>query len=147
MAKVQWIDRELLRSPMYYCLCTTEKEYLGELARLNVKYPDKWVKEISGARTHFLDNDKGSTCAIVCLPLKEDHTILEHEALLVHEAVHIFQEICDTWGEKKPSPEFEAYSIQRITLNLLHQFHKKLLTADKKLRTKINKLSKEMLLE
>lgn len=147
MAKVQWIDRELLRSPVYYCLCTTEKEYLAELKKLNIEYPDRWVKDSSGARTHFLITDEGSTCAVVCLPLKEDHSILEHEALLVHEAVHIFQEICDTWGEKKPSPEFEAYSIQRISLNLLHQLHKKLLTADKKLMAKINKLSKERLLE
>lgn len=37
---------------------------------------------------------------------------------IVHEAVHVWQQICNIIGEDKPSKEFEAYSIQRIAFEL-----------------------------
>ena len=39
--------------------------------------------------------------------------------MVTHEAVHIFQFMCADVGEKDPSPEFEAYTIQAITQHLL----------------------------
>jgi hypothetical protein len=39
--------------------------------------------------------------------------------LLVHEATHVWQHICESIGETKPSVEFEAYAMQSIVSNLL----------------------------
>lgn len=39
----------------------------------------------------------------------------------VHEATHIFQHLCETIGEVKPSSEFEAYSIQYIATAIIKE--------------------------
>jgi hypothetical protein len=144
MSKVKWIDRELIRSQVYYCLCTTEKQYLKEVKRLKVPYPDPWLVEGSTGTAHFFDYE-GSVAAVVTMAIDPKRSMLEHEALLIHEAVHIYQEICRKMREKMPGKEFEAYSIQRIALNLLHKFHKALAKADPKVVDKINRLSKKYL--
>ena len=42
--------------------------------------------------------------------------------LLVHEAVHVWQQTRVYLGETAPSPEFEAYAIQNISGNLMQAF-------------------------
>ncbi|RPD86279.1 hypothetical protein EGK75_09155 [Neisseria weixii] len=49
-------------------------------------------------------------------------------ALIVHEAMHIYQDILNEMVEHRPSVEFEAYSVQQICLDLFYcyeQFMKK----------------------
>lgn len=68
------------------------------------------------AATHFYDDEK----IVVLLDKKASVTDSEKVALLVHESVHVWQEIRKRMGEKEPSLEFEAYSIQRIAEDLLY---------------------------
>lgn len=56
---------------------------------------------------------------IVFFNKKAEASPSEKMALLVHECVHVWQEIKERMGEKEPSSEFEAYSIQLIFLGLL----------------------------
>lgn len=137
MSKVKWLDRELLRSPVYYCLCVDEEQYRQELKRLGIKWPDSFTINASGATTHFITNAKHGIAALVTINLSPKRTLIEHYALLTHEAVHIFQEICDRLGEKNPSSEFEAYGIQRISLNLMYQFNQYLKKQPEKFRDKL----------
>lgn len=44
--------------------------------------------------------------------------IQQVHAMLLHEAVHVWQHIRERMGEDTPSSEFEAYSIQRIAQDL-----------------------------
>ena len=44
---------------------------------------------------------------------------IEVVGTFVHESTHVFQGICNYIGEDHPSKEFEAYSIQKITEDLL----------------------------
>jgi hypothetical protein len=44
-------------------------------------------------------------------------------ALLVHEAVHLWQYIKEDIGEHNPSKEFEAYAIQNLTQELLQSYN------------------------
>lgn len=46
-------------------------------------------------------------------------------ALLVHEAMHVWQAFCEHVGEKSPSDEFEAYSIQSIFHELMTAYANK----------------------
>lgn len=119
---MKWLDRTLVQAPFYYGLCTTEKGFLREVKRLKVPSPPNWVlNEWSDATTHFLELD-GKVSAIVCIRNFEGKPVEQVYGLLVHEASHIWQEIKRLMGEGSPSAEFEAYSIQRVSQNLMNAF-------------------------
>jgi len=121
-----WCNRTLVISPLYFGLCTSEKMFHKELKKLGVP-GNTWPLFISnvwnGATTHFFESDKGKTCALVCIRDVEGVTGIEMAALLVHEAVHIWQAIKENYGETNPSDEFEAYSIQHISGQLMDAYH------------------------
>lgn len=75
----------------------------------------------AGAQVDFFDN--GKQC-IVHLGDSSERTLIEIYGLLLHEAVHIWQKIKKLMGEKKPSVEFEAYSIQCIAQDLFVMFQR-----------------------
>jgi hypothetical protein len=123
MSKVQWIDRELIRNPLYIALCKTEDAFHRELRRLGIAKPE-WPtflkNEHADATVHHLVHAKTKRqLAIVCINKRAGRLRVEVDGLLVHEAVHIWQEIRDRIGERDPSPEFEAYAIQGIAQNLI----------------------------
>lgn len=65
--------------------------------------------------------DDGKHC-IVQLGETEDKSLIAIHGLLLHEAVHIWQRTKYLMGEKEPSIEFEAYSIQRIAQDLFDMY-------------------------
>ena len=114
-----WCDRNLIQSPLYVALCLSEKKYLKEVKRMGIKNPPPWIKTAhADATANFFTRD-GKESVIVCLRNHENHTGVEVAALLVHEAVHIWQAVRDIIGETSPSSEFEAYSVQQISLELM----------------------------
>jgi hypothetical protein len=81
------------------------------------------ANEISSATTHLFNAiNGGRRCALICIRDYEKYSGIEVAGLLVHEAVHIWQEILRNIGEENPSEEFEAYSIQSISQNLMAEF-------------------------
>ena len=117
---VKWLKRSFILGP-YFTLCTDQKKFETCLKHLKIK-PFDGAKN-KGASTHFMVNDKNDTVAIVCL---FDHSfeIEQTYALLVHEAAHIWQEYRDSVGEKTPSHEFEAYSMQHISQELFYEYRR-----------------------
>lgn len=65
--------------------------------------------------------DGGKYC-IVQLREIQDKSLIAIHGLLLHEAVHIWQRSKLLMGEKEPSIEFEAYSIQRIAQDLFDMY-------------------------
>ena len=80
---------------------------------------DEFMSMGLGAQVDYYDN--GKHC-IVQLGDVDERPLLQIHGLLLHEAVHIWQRIKILMGEKEPSIEFEAYSIQRIALDLFSMF-------------------------
>jgi hypothetical protein len=121
----QWIDRTLLESPYCIGLCQSETQYKHELKRLKINYNcGEWIPDDKDANvSEFIrGNEK---CYVVSIRVKKDTQHIEVIGLLIHEAVHVWQKIRDTIGEESPSPEFEAYSIQRIAQNLIDAYRLK----------------------
>jgi len=120
--KLNWLDMNLITSPVYYTLATSEKILKAELKRLKAK-GEVGISSKADASTNFLENKEGESLAIVCL---FDHSkeLLQIYALLVHEAVHIYQEIRKIMGENEPGHEFEAYTVQRISQNLFYEYNR-----------------------
>lgn len=120
---VVWCDRGLILSSYHFALCLTEETYHAELDRLEVpaNIRSDWVSRNSHATAHFFYN-KDKEIAIVCVKqIPRVHpTIMV--GLLIHEAVHIWQHICESIGEHHPSKEFEAYSIQHISQELIKAY-------------------------
>jgi hypothetical protein len=123
---LDWLDRNLLVSPYHYALCLSEEAYEKELDRLKVpkKTRGSWMKTPhADATLHFFEqNDDVGLCAIVCLRKKKGVEREQVYAMLVHEAVHLWQAIKEYIGELTPGIEAEAYSVQRVAQSLMYSY-------------------------
>ncbi|MCH7391821.1 hypothetical protein [Acinetobacter dispersus] len=97
-----------------YTLCRTKKQV--KKLKLNPHQTN------AHASVAFYDSEDGATLAVVLLPRNQQEAIANY-ALILHEAVHIFQELKALMNENIPSKEFEAFSIQRIAQDLFHLFN------------------------
>lgn len=122
--KAEWLNRSLITCSIYYALCITEKAFKRELKRMNVprnEWPEFIATPQSNATTYFFECDNKQS-AIVTIGEKEGIEIEQIYALLVHEGVHIWQRYLKDIGEREPSEEFEAYSIQAISQSLMYSY-------------------------
>ena len=121
-----WLERSLMTAPVYYRLCLTEKDFKRACKHLKVAKkdrPDFVSNWHSSATTHHFESQEDQRVSIlVCMRGFKDKEDVAVYGLLVHEAVHIWQECKRLLGEHKPSAEFEAYSIQGITQQLMWSF-------------------------
>lgn len=51
--------------------------------------------------------------------------VVELYGLLVHEAVHIWQQYCDFYGETTPGREQEAYAVQAVFQELAFELDRR----------------------
>ena len=122
---MKWLDRRIARPGPHLCLCLSEKEYKVAMKHCCVEYATPWLNDGAHATTHLLRNPKGELCCIVCLGDTEGRLPVEIAGLLIHEAVHVWQEYCADIGEKYPASEQEAYAIQAVSQELLDGFAKR----------------------
>lgn len=119
--KVKYLDRSLVWAKYRYALCLDENDYHKELKRLRINSPNPFLNSSCNATTHIFENGETFVC-IVCMKVQKGITPIQIAGLLVHEAVHIFQNNCDAMGEREPSEEFEAYSIQWLSQELMESY-------------------------
>ncbi len=118
--------RDLIEGP-YLCLCTSQQQFDRVMRKF--KLPSReYLNPGADATCHHLNNGHNELVCVVCVePASRDPVAVC--ALLVHEAVHVFQEWCITRGEHAPSREFEAYSIQSISQRLMAAYRKQVIYA------------------
>ncbi|HEY8878290.1 MAG TPA: hypothetical protein VIN03_12040 [Roseateles sp.] len=120
--KRQWLDRRIAAPGPFLALCLTEDQLVSACRDLKVKPPGYFIRnDHSHATVHHYDSPFGLAC-IVCVRGYDEHTPVEMAGLLVHEAVHIWQEYADHIGERNPGREQEAYAIQAIAQELMAEF-------------------------
>jgi hypothetical protein len=119
----RWLNRDLITGP-YLGLATTEAQFHKALRHCKVPRADwpKWVSDGADATTHHLTNPEGGLVCVVCIRTTEKQTGIQVAAMLVHEAVHVWQAHCERIGEHKPSDEFEAYSVQAVSQRLMQAY-------------------------
>lgn len=122
--KLEWLERSLLLAP-YYCLVLNEKQFHKALKHLRLPredWPSFLTTSHANATAHHFKKGDGSLATVVCLGSTEGRELHSIYGLLIHEAVHIWQEYREFIGERSPSSEFEAYSIQWIAQNLIDSY-------------------------
>ncbi len=118
-----FLDRAFFKGN-YLALCTREELFTKFLDCIDCPKEDRldWVGDGANATTHTIDLD-GNFFSIVCINPPPEHIYgIEIAALLVHEAVHIWQNMMEHINEHNPSKEFEAYSIQTISTTLMEAY-------------------------
>ncbi len=129
---MKWLDRRISAPGPYLTLCLSEQEYKQAMKHLKIESPPHWIKsEQADATAHHLISGKGLAC-VVCLTGWQGRNPIEVAGLLVHEAVHIWQEYCDYYGENMPGREQEAYAIQAVAQELMAEFSSRLSKIDSK---------------
>ena len=126
--QADWLDRALVVTPFSYCLILSEKKFAREMKRLKVpvdERPKMFGSWHSDATAHFFENrGEIAQTAIVTLRNYEDKTRPQIYAMLLHEAVHLWQHSIREYGEASPSDEFMAYGIQTIAQRLMESFER-----------------------
>jgi hypothetical protein len=127
MSKPKWLDRSVSMPGPYLTLCLSEREFKDALRHIKFSTHNKWIKtERANATTHFMVNEGGETTCIVCMRDHEGRNPIEVAGLLVHEAVHIWQDHAQSIGEEHPGWEQEAYAIQSIAQELMAEFARRM---------------------
>lgn len=121
MDKVIWCNRGYF--PGYFGFCPNEKAWNNEMRRLEIKERAQYPN--SDGRCSFFTSPEGKSLTIVTIGEQVDKLdSIAIACLIVHEAMHVMQNLMEHMGEKNPSSEFEAYSIQTITLELMVAYSK-----------------------
>lgn len=112
-----------------WLVCLSETAFYAELKSLGIQrglWPKFLQNTHSGATINSFDHE-GKRLTIVCMDSGEasKYSGVEIAALLVHEAVHIWQEHARRIGSfNDHGDEEEAYAIQAIAQNLMESYIK-----------------------
>lgn len=125
---MEWCDNCIAVTPVAYTLVISIEEFKKFCRSFKIKNFEPRIPP-GGAVTYFLHSTEGQGVAIVICPPYPGEDRIEIDCLIVHEATHVWQHTRKALGEKKPSSEFEAYSMQFISMALLKMYHKKIAKA------------------
>lgn len=120
---INWLDRRIAAPGPLVTLCLSADEF--QVVRKHVRAPDAnpWIKTPQAdATAHYFESDELGLCVAVCLSNLQNRSSIEIAGLLVHEAVHVWQEYAAYIGEVQPGAEQEAYAIQSIAQELMAEF-------------------------
>lgn len=125
--KYRWLNRRIAHPGPYLTLCLSEKEFEHAIKHLKIKEHFSWIRTPQAdATAHHFSNPDGHSACVVCLRNYEGRDPVEVAGLLIHEAVHVWQEYCEWIGEQNPAREQEAYAIQAISQELLAEFARRM---------------------
>lgn len=115
-----WLDSGWQPVDIAFCPSKEAWNRARKRYRIDAEYP-----EIAGygGRCQLFRNDETHTAIIVVwVSHSSERDAMEVISTIVHEAVHVWQFICQVIGETDAGMEIEAYSIQRITEMLIDAY-------------------------
>jgi hypothetical protein len=127
----RWLDRRIASPGPHLALALSQREFDKALKHCGVLRGAEWLNAGADATAHFLVRKGGGVTAVVCLQVTDERNSIEIAGLLVHEAVHVWQEYADAIGEHRPGREQEAYAIQSIAQELMAEFARRTQTPEK----------------
>lgn len=127
--KVRWLDRRIALPGPFLALCLSEDEYRSATRHLGIDSPGRWIRnDHSHATAHTFRKPGRPLAVVVTLNEWQGRDPIEVAGLLIHEAVHIWQQYAEDMGEESPGDEQEAYAIQAIAQELMAEFARRIAT-------------------
>lgn len=121
--RVIWCDRGWM--PTYFGFCPSERAWRREMKLMGVKDdPPPEYPTSDGKASQFLEGGKNCVLVTISERIDKKRDRLGVVGLIVHEAMHVWQHIRRDIGETEPSPEFEAYALQSISIQLCSAYSK-----------------------
>lgn len=118
-----WMNRSLLQGPRV-ALVANERQFLAAKRAAGVECTDPLLTHAMSACVHAYTDNNGDLVCIVGISLAACSRMdgIDIAALLVHEAVHVWQEVRARLGPGDLGQEMEAYAVQNIVANLMHGY-------------------------
>jgi len=114
---IRWHRDGAIFFDLQYCLCINDEQFESAISEIGVRYSDHFVNNGADGTTHSIMKE-GRRYSIVGVSVDEEEA-LDTIGLIVHESVHVFQDIMGAMRECSPGGEIEAYTIQAIARNLI----------------------------
>lgn len=109
--------------PYYYAFCPSDRawQHMQKTTKRDLGWypPARNIKACCTLLQNYKDEYK--RVAIVTVG---DYAPEVTVNLLVHEAVHVWEDMCEAIDERKPSSEFMAYGIQVIAFELFKAYER-----------------------
>jgi hypothetical protein len=111
--------------PCYVGFTISDKNRSDELRRLGASDVDLPTNKWGCTTTLTKDNVRNGksrhfcTTIIVRIDPRRPPSSIGTASIVAHEAVHVFDSICEAMGEEEPSEEFQAYCVQWLVQNFL----------------------------
>lgn len=115
MSKTVWISPSWL--PVKIGFCPTNKAWTRTIKKYEVSVEDPPLGKFAATTDYF--REQKLILVTMVEGWEKGKSLIEVTGVLAHEAVHVFQGVADAIGEREPSAEFEAYSIQAIYQDLV----------------------------
>jgi len=119
---MNWLDRRIAAPGPFLALCLSDTEFEEAVLHMEAPSCPRWVNKGAIATTHTFDHETKGLVCVVCMDGFQGRDPIEVAGLLIHEAVHVWQNYCDDIGERCPGMEQEAYGIQAIAQELMAEF-------------------------
>lgn len=117
VAKTGAIYGSRLIFPFFFAFVASEEIWDREMKRLKVT--DTPYPTSTGHCMTLMGNQETPCCLVTLHERSDDADPGFIAGILAHEAVHVWQAMVKSMGERKPGVEFEAYMIQHITVELM----------------------------
>lgn len=111
-----WLETGVTQVPV--CLVTAEEDWAALQAQFHLQ--DEPMVEGGVGITRYYD-DWNKPQVFICLDLKKLRTKRAAMSVLIHEAVHAWQHICEFLNEEAPGGEIEAYAVQTIAMGMAYK--------------------------
>lgn len=108
---------------MHLGFCPSKKAHDAVMKEFGIKNAPEYPTSV-GCTQYVCNPESGDAVILVFINDDDKQPLLSTIGLIVHEATHVFDLICEHINEDEPSMEFKAYSTQMITMELLEAWRR-----------------------